>query len=56
MTHRNYGLRPDTRPVYEPRPPRHPRGELAVGVLALAGILCMAWLAAAGLHWLGGLL
>jgi len=56
MSPRNYGLKPDHRRVYEPPPERHPRGDLLPGMAALAAILCMAWLAAVGLHWLGGLL
>ena len=56
MTHRNYGLKPDRRPVYEPAPPRHSRSDLLPGVAALAVIMALAWTAAIGLHWLCGLL
>ena len=55
MTPRNYGLRPDNRPVYEP-PPERPdwwgRVMMAFSsAVTLAGIMVLAWAVACLLHW-----
>jgi hypothetical protein len=56
MTTRNYGLRPDNQPAYEP-PPERPDwwGRIAIAfssAVTLAGILAMAWGVAYFLHWI----
>ena len=56
MSPRNYGLKPDHRPLYEPAPERHPRGDLLPGIAALAAIMALAWIAAIALHWIGDML
>ena len=61
MTQRNYGLKPDTRPVYEPAPePKRPsRGGLVPGMAALIVtllVMALAWIAAFSLSLIGGAL
>jgi hypothetical protein len=56
MTQRNYGLKPDNRPIYEPAPERSPRVSMVLGILALAATIALAWVAAIALHFIGGAL
>ena len=49
-------MRYDSRPTYEPAPERHPRGDMLLGIAALAAIMALAWIAAIAMHWIGGLL
>jgi hypothetical protein len=58
MNPRNYGLKPDKRPTYEPAPRReYGRGfEMVMGCMTLAWIIAVCWALAYALHWIGGLL
>jgi hypothetical protein len=49
-------MRIDNRPLYEPAPERHQRGDMLPGIAALAAIMALAWIAAVALHWIGVLL
>ena len=46
MNQRNYGLRPDNRPTYEP-PPRRPSVALRVAALVFGGVVFAALIASA---------
>ena len=46
MTQRNYGLRPDNRPTYEP-PPLRPSVALRVAALVFGGVVFAALIASA---------
>ena len=61
MTQHNYGLKPDTRPVYEPAPePKRPsRKGLVPGMAALMItliVMALAWIAALSLSFIGSAL
>jgi len=49
-------MKPDTRHIYEPAPERRPRGDMVLGILALAATIALAWCAAIALHFVGGAL